>query len=388
MKKFLLLLVSLMMLTTSAFAAEMVEIGIGEKVYLMGDVTVSYTLKVKDTNSECGIGIYTQNAENGQQRYNFKVRDTFDNGRIDFYVAKDYANKWLGFLVSEEYRSMGWTKDCYVSVDKDKWNEPWTVNNDEFVDLTFSVKDGIATVTIIGNNTQYPGTLTFDLAKSAWLGNYLESDPAVYTEGWLSLDGNTSNITNLYIDKTTWNNNFEIIGYPNNTVCVLGPSLRDFQDPVTGKWYTVLPLDLSQNAEYTYPLIGGNCYVIGEVNVIIRNGMVNTSYKYYNGSVDNYNTKGHSEYINYFKNWEDITTEAVENLPESGYQFGKTYVAKSDFGGDEQVFLFICNRASFYAGNGILSTGNPYISRYYKDAYKNVIKDIVVDAGLETLYTK
>jgi len=100
------------------------------------------------------------------------------------------------------------------------------------------------------------------------------------------------------------------IGYLNNTVCPLGVTLRDLDNPVTGKWYTVLPLDLSQDCTYVYPLIGGNVYVIGEVRITVAAGTVTVDYEYYNLSyMHEWPTEVLGEHLNFFG---DISTAAVK----------------------------------------------------------------------------
>ncbi|MBE5786764.1 MAG: hypothetical protein E7324_04405 [Clostridiales bacterium] len=157
------------------------------------------------------------------------------------------------------------------------------------------------------------------------------------------------------------------IGYLNNTVCPLGVTLRDLDNPVTGKWYTVLPLDLSQDCTYVYPLIGGNVYVIGEVRITVAAGTVTVDYEYYNLSyMHEWPTEVLGEHLNFFGDISTVTKEAVENQPDSGFEFGVPYSIEKDLGGDTEVLLFICNRVNFY-------DFNPCIYRFYKEAYRSYI---------------
>ncbi|MBE5786343.1 MAG: hypothetical protein E7324_02250 [Clostridiales bacterium] len=145
------------------------------------------------------------------------------------------------------------------------------------------------------------------------------------------------------------------VGYLNNTVCVAGPSFRDFENPITDKWYTFLPLDLSRDGVYSLPLIGGNCYVIGEMAVVVEGDNLSAYYAYWGGG--DYATEDLGQYLNFFSDYAAVTADALAG--ESPFLFGKTYSISNDLGGDTDVLLYVCNRASFYDLNRAIERYNP-----------------------------
>ncbi len=154
-----------------------------------------------------------------------------------------------------------------------------------------------------------------------------------------------------------------IVGYLDNTVCVAGAAFRDQENPLTDKWYTCLPLDLSADGQYTFPLVGGNCYIVGEVTVNVGGGLVKTTYKYYNKKSGGYDTEDLSQYLNFFGDYAAVTAADLENLGESPFSFDKVYSIADDLDGDTEVLLFIVNRANFW-------DANRSIGRYYRDEFK------------------
>ncbi|MBE5786404.1 MAG: hypothetical protein E7324_02560 [Clostridiales bacterium] len=169
------------------------------------------------------------------------------------------------------------------------------------------------------------------------------------------------------------------VAYPNNTVCVIGPAFRDFADPITDKWYTFMPLDLQKSGEYRFSLAGGNCYTIGEVVITVDGDNLTANYKYYNLGAGNWPTEDLSQYLNFFADYESVTAEALEG--ETPFQFGQTYSIANDLGGDQQVLLYVCNRASFY-------THNASIEPYNDDDYLYFFRNWMADMGLGDAYTR
>ena len=159
----------------------------------------------------------------------------------------------------------------------------------------------------------------------------------------------------------------KVVGYPNNTICTLGPSFRDLDNPKTDKWYTFTPLDLSQSGTFSIPLVGGNCYVIGEVVFNVNGDTFNVNYRYFNNG--GYDTEDLSQYITLFNTYDEITTQALNDQPDSRFEYGKDYSISGDLGGCTTPLLFVCNRASFYDNNG-------GISRYIKQDYQELLSSM------------
>lgn len=174
---------------------------------------------------------------------------------------------------------------------------------------------------------------------------------------------------------------FPTKGYVNNTVCVQGPAFKDFQNPVTGKWYTFRPVDLTVSGSQTWPLIGAGAHVIGDVTVTIDGDALTVNYRYYNPALVEIPTKDVAQYLNFFNDFSAVTAEQLENGAESPFVFGETYSIANNLGGAEKTNLYVCNIASFY-------DSNTAISRYYPGIYQNLIDSLVEMAGLTDVYTK
>ncbi|MBE5786036.1 MAG: LamG domain-containing protein [Clostridiales bacterium] len=174
---------------------------------------------------------------------------------------------------------------------------------------------------------------------------------------------------------------YDNIGYINNTVCVLGPAFRDFKDPITDKWYTFMPIDLTESGAVTYALVGGNAYIIGDVTVVVDGDQLTANYRYYNTAIYHYPTEDLGQYLNFFGSYDEVTADMLDPNGESAFEFGKTYSIANDLGGAETALLYVCNRASFW-------TENTTISRYIAWNHQAAV-DAMVDAlGLTEQYTK
>ncbi|MBQ2952757.1 MAG: hypothetical protein IJE07_04310 [Clostridia bacterium] len=173
----------------------------------------------------------------------------------------------------------------------------------------------------------------------------------------------------------------ETRGNLNNTVCVQGPAFKDFQDPVTGKWYTFLPVDLTVSGSQTWPLIGAGAHIVGDVTITVDGDALTVNYRYYNPQMVEIATKDVAQYLNFFSDYSAITAEQLENGAETAFAFGETYSISADLNGAEQTLLYVCNIASFYSSNTA-------ISRYWPGMYQDTIDTLVEQAGLTELYTK
>ena len=174
---------------------------------------------------------------------------------------------------------------------------------------------------------------------------------------------------------------FPTKGYLNNTVCVQGPAFKDFQNPVTGKWYTFLPIDLTVSGSQTWPLVGGATWAIGDVTVTVDGDNLTVNYRYYNPAMVEIPTEDIAQYLNFFNDISAVTADQLENGAETPFVFGQTYSIANDLGGAEKTNLYVCNIASFY-------DSNTAISRFYDGIYQDTIDALVELAGLTDVYTK
>jgi len=134
--------------------------------------------------------------------------------------------------------------------------------------------------------------------------------------------------------------------YFNNTVCSFGPQFREISSNLTRDWYMFTPVDLSEDGTQTYELIGGGMYVIGTVEVTVKNGTVTVDYEYFDKGIE----EGR-EYFTFFADYESIKRQDLDNF-QKRYSYGKTYSIEEKLGGDTDVILFVCNTATFEKTSG------------------------------------
>ena len=129
--------------------------------------------------------------------------------------------------------------------------------------------------------------------------------------------------------------------YYNNTVCAFGPQFRELSSNLTRDWYMFTPIDLSEDGEQRFDLIGGGMYVIGSVTVTVKDGEVTVEYAYNSRDV-----QPGREYFTFFADYDSVTRVDLSRLPKH-YSYGKTYSIEEKLGGDTDVILFVCNTATF-----------------------------------------
>ena len=142
-----------------------------------------------------------------------------------------------------------------------------------------------------------------------------------------------------------------------NTVSLLGLPIRDLRPNLTKRWYHIVPVDLSKDAYYTYPMVAGTLFYLGECQVRVQDGKVTVDYSLPQGL-----TYPKSHCLQWFTSMDEITSDFLEN-PKGAYKFGEPVSIADDLKGQDVALLFICNRASYripltYSGQG-------FLTRYY-----------------------
>ena len=182
------------------------------------------------------------------------------------------------------------------------------------------------------------------------VGNVVTSSVDFYVE-WLKGQGyNLELITEAPDDEPWGHQRFdesETVTYSHNSVCSFGFHLRDVSD-ITDKWYMVSAVDISRDGKQVLPLVGGNKYIIGKVTIEKMGDALTLTTEYAPG------VWVYGEYFDLFGEYADITTEAIENR-DSDYVFGETLSIADDLGGDTQIYLFVCNEATFKSDNKALT---------------------------------
>ena len=197
-------------------------------------------------------------------------------------------------------------------------------------------------VEIEQDGTEYE--VIFDGERNIIYAEYEVGDDQIFFDGtsWHNADGTPVAGPDLsfmrqYIDGNaiteTW--------YYDNTMSLIGLSLRDMYPNLTDKWYQVVPVDLTQEGVFRLPTAASNKYYLGSCIVTVSGGTVTTDYTLPRGCAD---PKSHC--LMWFTDIGDITTEFLNN-PVGSYEFGKPVSIEDDLGGRDIALLFICNRLSY-----------------------------------------
>lgn len=136
----------------------------------------------------------------------------------------------------------------------------------------------------------------------------------------------------------------EPTAYPNNTMCIMGPRLRDLAPESTDKWYMVTPVDLSQDGEQTFPLVASNVYRVGTATVAVKEGQLTVTYKTLEG------VTVHSEYLAVYPDVETALAQDAAGLGGVSLKFGEPVSIADTLAGDTSVLLLMCNRVSYDTG--------------------------------------
>ena len=132
-----------------------------------------------------------------------------------------------------------------------------------------------------------------------------------------------------------------ILWYGNNTMSLVGLSLRDLYPDLTDKWYQIVPVDLTQEGTLTLSTVVSNLYYMGSCTVKIADGTVTTDYTIPTGYV-----YPQEQCLMWFTDINDITSEFLEN-PVGSYSFGQPVSIQDDLNGKDIAILFICNHLNY-----------------------------------------
>ncbi len=220
--------------------------------------------------------------------------------------------------------------------------------------------------------------VVFDRNKKILRAEYETDDGEIYFDGsaWHDGDGNEVEGPDLSFTKKYFNEfKLEGIWHGNNTVSLVGISLRDKYPQLTDKWYQVVPIDLTQEGVSRYPLAAGNMYYMGFCIVTVKDGTVTTDYTLPHG-----HAATESDCLMWFTDISEITTEFLE-APVGAYQFGQPVSISDDLKGQDIALLFICNHVTFRLP---LTNGGVMPRKYYRSNQK--VRTML--RGFEELFTR
>ena len=138
---------------------------------------------------------------------------------------------------------------------------------------------------------------------------------------------------NAYYPHGTW--------YYGNTMGLVGVSLRDRYPGLTGKWYNIVPVDLTKEGSWSYPMAVSNKYYMGNCVVTVQDGKVTVDYTIPYGRFYVLD-----QCMAWFTDVKDITTDFLNN-PVSDFRFGEAVSVQDDLKGQDTAILFICNKVDY-----------------------------------------
>jgi hypothetical protein len=153
--------------------------------------------------------------------------------------------------------------------------------------------------------------------------------------------------------------------YPNNTMCIMGPRLRDIAPGSTDKWYMVTPVDISQDGEQVFPLVASNMYRVGTAIVAVKEGQLTVNYRTLDG------VTVHSEHLAIYPDLEAAVKQKAAGLDGVSFKPGEPISIADDLAGDTSVLLLMCNQVSY-------TTEVRGLSRFYSGApdVRDVLKQM------------
>ena len=228
----------------------------------------------------------------------------------------------------------------------------------------------------LADGTEYE--VVYDANRKITRAEYETDDGEMVYDGssWQDEKGNPADGPDLtfmeayyhsYKTKGTW--------YGNNTMSLIGLSLRDMYPALTDTWYQVVPVDLTEEGTFRYATAASNMYYMGSCIVTVEKGNVTVDYTLPEGLV-----RPESDCLMWFTDIAEITSEFLK-APIGTYEFGKAYSVKDDLKGKDTALLFICNHITFRLP--MTSYGSMPV-RYYRG--KSCVQEKL--AEFETLFTR
>lgn len=116
-----------------------------------------------------------------------------------------------------------------------------------------------------------------------------------------------------------------------------GPMFSSFHMGLTDEPYMFTPVDLSNDGEYRFALIGDFAWVAGEVQVLVRSGMtIVTCFPREGVTVDDKNS-----FFTFFPDIRSVQTIDPAKLKDVRLSFGMPYAVPALFRTDAKVLLYV-----------------------------------------------
>lgn len=142
-------------------------------------------------------------------------------------------------------------------------------------------------------------------------------------------------------------------------VTSFGLYFEELRPKLTDAWYMFTPLDLGVEGVMSYPLVAGNAFIVGSVNVIIQGGQVTVTYQAAPG------VSTGREFFTLFPSLDDIQTINVQLLAGQARPFGQPINIQQAFGEDRKVILYLNNTVDFNASQAGVTAFVPDQHRFF-----------------------
>lgn len=174
---------------------------------------------------------------------------------------------------------------------------------------------------------------------------YESSNREIHFDGkvWKDAAGKVTTGPNLAFMKKYYNSYYPYgQWYYGNTMGLVGISLRDQYPGLTDKWYNVVPIDLTKEGSWSYPMAVSNKYYMGNCIVTVREGKVTVDYTIPYGKF-----YVQDQCLAWFTDVKDIDANFLNN-PKSTHRFGQPVSIADDLKGQKVALLFICNHIDYH----------------------------------------
>ncbi len=138
-----------------------------------------------------------------------------------------------------------------------------------------------------------------------------------------------------------------------------GLYFEELRPKLTDSWYMFTPLDLASEGVMSYPLVAGNAYIVGSVNVVVQGGQVTITYQAAPG------VSTGREFFALFPNLDAIQTLSAQLLAGQARPFGQPINIQQAFGEDRKVVLYLNNTVDFNAAKAGVTAFVPDQHRFF-----------------------
>lgn len=131
----------------------------------------------------------------------------------------------------------------------------------------------------------------------------------------------------------------------NNTMCAMGPRLRDVDlspNPNSDRWYMFTPVDVFMDGVQKYDLVASNLYVVGTMTVTVENGVMTVDYDLNSDKI-----KIDLEFFTVLHSMKDIDEYEPEQLLSLRMRAGEPIDLEEKFGMDTNLVVYFCSRVSY-----------------------------------------